>query len=313
MYVVAFLAVVNLDFFIPRALPGSAATIFATSVKLSPDAVQKISERLGLNQPLAVQYEIYLKGIFTHFPPSFGFSYQYYPTSVTHMILIRFPWTLLLVISGFAIAVTLAFFVAVITVRKRGGKSELTSFGAAITFWSTPAFWLGLVLIWIFGVFLRWFPDGNQVGFNLAPGSLAYYGSIAWHAVLPTVTLAAVFFGESYVILRGATQEALKNDYVIAAKARGLKENAVALGYVIRNSMLPFVALTGYILAQLMSISVFVEYVFGYNGVGDLLADAIFARDYPILEGAFFYITVMVIILAFLGDIAMTRLDPRIR
>jgi peptide/nickel transport system permease protein len=169
-----------------------------------------------------------------------------------------------------------------------------------------------MVLIWIFAVTLGWLPVYGSVGFKPGTGS-DYIFSVITHVILPMITLTAAIFGQNYFVLRGASQEAIKSDYVLAAKARGLRKRTIALGYVLRNSLLPLISLTGYSIANILSAVTLVEAVFGYTGVGDLIVDGILNRDYPVLEGCFFYMTVIVVIGGLIGDLVLLKLDPRLR
>ena len=137
--------------------------------------------------------------------------------------------------------------------------------------------------------------------------------SIIWHADLTVVTLAVSLYGESYILLRGSMQQVLKSDFVLAAKTRGLRDRVVASNYILRNSLLPLVSVLSFSVASLISRIVLVESVFGYPGVGDLIVDAIGGRDYPVLEGSLFYLTLMVIIGGIIGDLILVRLDPSLR
>jgi peptide/nickel transport system permease protein len=231
---------------------------------------------------------------------------------VTYLIAVRLPWTLLLIAVSLVLAFETSYVLAGLSAIRRGSKFEFASLYGSIIFWSTPAFWIGMILIWVFAVWLGWLPVFGSLGFN--PGSgLDYVGSIATHAILPVVTLTAVIFGQNYFVLRGASQEVVKSDYVLAAKARGLRKGSIAFGYVIRNSLLPLVSLTGYSFASILSAVVLVETVFGYTGIGDLIVDGILNRDYPVLEGTFFFMTVIVVIGALVGDLILLKLDPRLR
>lgn len=310
--VVAFIVALNLIFVLPRLAPGSAAEIFASGTRLPGTAQKLIAERLGLNAPVFVQYYLYLKGIFGTWPPYFGVSYEFYPVPVTSLIFARLPWTLLLVSSSLVLSIFLSYFLAGLSSVKRGSKFELASLYSSIVFWSIPGFWIGMVLIWVFGVTLQWLPTSGTTGFGSSSG-LGYVYDVASHSVLPIVTLTAVIFGQNYMLLRGAAQETLKSDYVIAARARGLKENTIAFRYVMRNSLLPVMSLLGYAIASIISASIIVEYVFSYGGLGDLIVDAILNRDYPVLEGSVFVVTIIVILLALLGDFVLLKLDPRLR
>jgi peptide/nickel transport system permease protein len=310
--VLVFIVAINLDFVLPRLIPGNAAEIFASGSKLPAQEVILLEQRFGLNQPVYVQYYLFLKGIFLNWPPFFGVSYTYYPVTVSDLIIQRLPWSILLVVSSLLLSFQISYILAATSSLRRGGKFEFGSLYGSIVFWSTPAFWIGMILIWIFSVYLGWLPVFGTFGFNAGSG-LDFARSVILHAILPIVTLTAVVFGQNYFILRAAAQDALKSDYVLTAKSRGIKESTIAFGYVMRNSLLPSVSLLGYALASLISAVVLVEAVFGYTGVGDLIVDAILNRDYPVLEGTFFYMTVIVIAGGLLGDFVLTRLDPRLR
>ncbi len=310
--VLAFAVAVNVIFILPRLVPGSAAEIFASGTKVPATAAILISERLGLNQPLSVQYALYLKGIFATWPPYFGVSYEFYPEPVSSLILARLPWTLLLLVSSMLLSFFISYIMAGVSSLRRGSKLEFASLYSSIFFWSIPAFWIGMILIWVFAVSLRWFPVFGNIAFNPGTG-LAFVGSVLIHAILPIITLTLVIFGQNYMLLRGAAQDVLKNDYVIASKARGLKDHAVAFSYIMRNSMLPVMSLLGYSISAIISAEILVEAVYSYGGVGDLIVDGILNRDYPVLEGSFFYVTLLVILLALLGDFLLLKLDPRLR
>jgi peptide/nickel transport system permease protein len=310
--VVAFFIALNMIFILPRLAPGSAAEIFASGTRLPAAAQVLISARLGLNLPIWDQYFLYLKGVLVTWPPYFGVSYEFYPVPVTSLILARLPWTLLLVSTSLLLSITISYFLAGWSSIRRGSKSELASMYTSIVFWSIPGFWIGMILIWIFGVTLQWLPASGTTGFTASSG-LGYVYDVLIHAILPVMTLTAVIFGQNYLLLRGAAQEALKSDYVLAAKARGMKESRIAFRYVMRNSLLPVVSLLGYAMASIISASIIVEYVFSYGGLGDLIVDAIFNRDYPVLEGSVYVVTILVILMALLGDFVLVKLDPRLR
>jgi peptide/nickel transport system permease protein len=309
--VIVFIVALNLDFFLPRLVPGNAAEIFSGGTKLPAAEVKLLEQRFGLNQPLYTQYYLFMRGVFS-WPPSFGVSFTYYPTPVTTLIAERIPWTLLLVVTSFFLSFTISYFLAGMSAMRRGSKFEFASLYSSILFWSTPAFWVGMILIWVFAVSLGWFPVFGNVAFSVGSG-IGYVGSVLLHAVLPILTLTAVVFGQSYFVLRGAAQEEVKSDYVLTAKSRGLTTRTIAFDYVLRNSLLPVISLLGYSLASLISAVILVESVFGYSGVGDLIVDSIINRDYPVLEGAFFYTTLIVIIGGLLADFLLLRLDPRLR
>lgn len=303
----------HLVFLLPRLVPGSAANVLAAGYGGVPEqVVASLNARLGLGQPIWVQYVLYMKGIFTNWPPYFGVSYAFYPYPVTYLVAVRLPFTLLLIAASFVLANLISFVMAVMSARRRGSTFEFASMYSSIIFWATPPFWLGLLLVWIFGVDLGWLPVFGTQSFNAGTGG-SYIASAVTHLILPVVTLTAATFGFQFLILRGAGQQILESDYVIAARARGLRNNVIAMGYIVRNSLLPLTSLLGYTISFMVSTAVFVEFVFGYNGLGDLVVDGIINRDYPILEGGLFYITLLVIVFSLVGDFLLLRLDPRLR
>ena len=169
-----------------------------------------------------------------------------------------------------------------------------------------------MVLLWVFAVSLGWFPQFGSVDIKLNFG-LDYLGSVLSHAILPIIALSLSIFGESYLLLRGSSQEVLRSDYVLAAKSRGLGDRMLASVYILRNSLLPLVSIITFSLASLISRVVLVEAIFSYPGIGDLIVDAVRLHDYPVIEGSLFYLTVMVIIGGLVGDFLLLRLDPRLR
>lgn len=304
---------VNLTFILPRLAPGNAAQIIGSGAGLNaPQAVQAITQRLGLDKPLSVQYYLYMKGIFFTWPPSFGYSYQFFPLDVTTLFASRIGWTLLLIFTSFTLSTAIALGLGRITALRRGKIAELISLYGSIFLQSTPVFWTAMVLLWVFSVSLKWFPIFGAYDPNAGTGT-SYAISVIWHMVLPVLAMTASIFGQSYMVLRGTMQEVLNSDYVTAAKTRGLRDKSIASGYILRNSMLPLVSLLAFSLAGLISRVILVEAVFGYPGVGDLLVDGILVHDYPVIEGAFFYLTLIVLVGGIVGDLVLVRLDPRLR
>jgi|SRR5579875_1329619 len=311
-YIIVLAVVVNLDFILPRIAPGDAAEILIVGYGNPGLQTKLLAQRFGLNQSVYVQYYLYLKNIFGTWPPNFGVSFQYYPTTVSSLIGQRIGWTILLILASLALSVVVAYAITSFTSFRRGGKAELASTYGSILLNATPLYWTGLVLIWVFAVTLHWFPISGAV--NLDTSSIFdYIASAVWHGALPVIVLASSIVGENYLILRGTTQEVLKSDFVTAASLRGLREGFVARRYVLRNSLLPLVSLLSFSMAGLISRVVLVEVVFGYAGLGDLLVDGIFNHDYPVLEGTLFVLTVIVVAGGLVGDLLLVRLDPRLR
>ncbi len=311
-YIGILLVVTNLDFFLPRIAPGSAADILVTTALNSSEQRQLLLARFGLNKPLYVQYYLFLKNLFATWPPNFGLSFQYYPRTVTSLIAARLGWSMLLMLSSLFLSVVLAYFMARRSSLRVGKATDTAFMYGSISSQTVPVFWIAMVLLWVFGFDLRWFPTFGTATPNL-PFGLAYVGSVIYHAILPVVVMTLSIFGQNYIVLRGSIQEVLQSDYVVAARTRGLRDRILASAYILRNSLLPLVAILSFSMAGLVSRDVLVEAVFGYNGVGDLLVDGVVNHDYPVLEGTFFVLTLIIILGGLIGDLLLVRLDPRIK
>jgi peptide/nickel transport system permease protein len=311
-YVIVILAVVNLDFFLPRLAPGDPAHLLVSSALNSNLQTQLINERLGLNQPLQIQYYDFLKNIFATWPPNFGISFQYYPTPVSALFLSRIGWTLLLILTSIIFSVILAYYMARRSCLKPGGKADTVFLYSSVTFQTVPIYWTGMILLWLFAFNFNWFPTFGNVTPN-TDGTIAYLGSVIWHSVLPIAVMTLSVFGQNYLILRGSFQEVLRSDFVLTAKNRGLRDKTIAAKYILRNSLLPLVAVLSFSFASLVSRDILVEAVFGYNGVGDLLVDGVLYHDFPVLEGTLFLLTLIIVVGGLIGDILLVRLDPRLR
>ncbi len=311
-YVVIWFIALNLDFLIPRIAPGNAAEILANGGRLPQVQVHELLIRFGLQQPVFVQYVLFLKSIFLSFPPDFGFSYQYFPATVSDLFLSRLPSTALLIATGFVLGVAISYLAASVSSLRRGGKFEMGSLYASIALHGTPVYWIAMVLLWVFAVDIPLFPLYGQVGVGVGSG-FGYVVSFLDHAILPIIAMTLATFGQWYLLLRGSTQQILQSDYIMAAKSRGLPDKTVARKYILRNSLLPVISLASLSLGNLISIAVLIESVFGYSGIGDLFVDGVVNRDYPVLEGSFFYVTTIVVVAALIGDIILQRMDPRLQ
>ena len=313
IYIAVFIVILNLDFFLPRLVPGNAAMVLRPAGSRPPaEEVQALEALFGLNKPLSVQYFLYLKNTFATWPPYLGVSDEFFPTPVWNLFLARVGWSLLLMLSSLLLALALSYVMAAISSSRRGGKSEMGFLYSSIIFEASPIYWVALVLLWIFAVDLRILPSFGSFSLTAANSS-DYFFSVLVHAILPVLAMTLSIFGEDYLVLRASAQEVLKSDYVIAARTRGLRQRTIASAYILRNSLLPLVSLVSFSLAGLVGRLVLVEAVFGYPGIGDLLVDAIVNRDFPVVEGTLLMITVMVIIGGIIGDLLLMRLDPRLR
>lgn len=277
--------------------PGDPAELILRSSGMEPtrEAVEALRKELGLNDPLYVQYGRWMWRVLHG---DLGESF-YTGRPVTEEILSRFPATLELALAALGFAACLALPAGVLAALYRHGWLDHLGRLLALVGASVPGFWLGLVLIYLFAVKLGVLPVMGRGG----PA----------HLVLPTVTLG---FGLAAVyarILRAGMLEVLAQDYIKMARAKGLKEKWVIGRHVMKNALLPVVTLLGMSFGHLLGGAAIVETVFSWPGVGKFAVDAIFNRDYPVIQGYALLMAVIFVLANLAVDLSYTYLDPRIR
>lgn len=309
-------AALTLNFIIPRLQPGDPAEVMVRKLAgkdalLDPAVVRAMRQMLGApSGSLLTQYWDYLK-LLAH--GNFGVSYTYYPFRVTTVIAQAMPWTLALVgvtqILSFVIGVTLGAFAAW---RRNSRFDSITTLGS--TFLGTlPSFWLALLLLFVFGYTLGWFPTAG--GFDKStPGlNIAFIGDAIFHSIMPAIALLITASIGWILGMRNTMISNLGEDYIRLAKAKGLLDRTVALKYAARNAMLPSV--TGFALALggVLGGSILVETIFDYPGMGRLMGEAIGNRDFPLLQTLLLFIIVGVLLANLIADMLYGVLDPRVR
>jgi peptide/nickel transport system permease protein len=311
---VAFVAVVLLNFAFPRLAPGSFIDSIAGQSFLDPQSRAELVARFGLNQSLSQQFILYLRQLFTGFPPSFGFSFVYYPDSVWRVVSVYLPWTLLLI----GVSQTIAWCGGVLLGAwlgwNPGSKSNRLMFLSSTFMWGVPSFWIAGILILVFSLRLRWFPPALTSG--VAPGSVTastFILDVLSHSFLPVLTLVILAFPVYAMVMRNSMVDVLREDFMMAATARGLKRRSLILGHAARNAILPSITALALGFGTILSGAYLVEIVYSYPGMGYLVYQVITAHDYPVIEGVFFFSAVLVIVANLIGDLAYTLLDPRVR
>src|SRR5262252_5915319 len=281
----------TLNFVLPRLMPGNPALSIIGKFRggISPQAVKVLEEQFGIatHQNLLVQYFDYLRNVATF---KFGASLTTQPgVSVGRIVLDAIPWT-------------------------RGGRLDSIMPPIFVIMTVIPYFWIGLVLILIFGVKLHVLPYFFSYNFSLTPGlNAAFIGNVAEHAILPAFTLLITTIGVWILTMRNTMITTLAEDYVRMARAKGLPAHRIMLDYAARNAILP--NLTGFAMSLgfVVGGSILIEEVFNYQGVGYLLLQAVNNTDYPLMQALFLLITVAVLLAILISDIATAILDPRTR
>jgi len=306
----------TLNFALPRLMPGNPALAIIGKFRggISPQAVKVLEAQFGINthQNIVVQYFHYLGNVATL---KFGTSLTTQPgNSVGRIVLDAIPWTLGLVGITTILAFILGTGIGILSAWLRGGRLDSIMPPIFVIMTVIPYFWIGLVLILIFGVKLHVLPYFFSYNFSLTPGlNAAFIGNVAEHAILPAFTLLITTIGVWILTMRNTMITTLAEDYVRMARAKGLPAHRIMLDYAARNAILP--NLTGFAMSLgfVVGGAILIEEVFNYQGVGYLLLQAVNNTDYPLMQALFLLITVAVLFAILLSDIATAILDPRTR
>ncbi|WP_337875092.1 ABC transporter permease [Elioraea sp.] len=240
-----------------------------------------------------------------------GFS-AIYNKPVATVILERLTPTLLLMASSLSLAFAAGMVLGVLAARRVNGWPDTVISTLGLIFYATPSFWFGLMGIVVFAVKLAWLPPGGYGTVGAGYAGLRHMLDIAWHLILPTVTLALIFLAIYLRIMRAAMLEVLNLDFVRAARAKGLSETRVLVRHVLRNALLPMVTLIGLQAGTMLGGSVVVESVFSLPGLGRLAYESVVQRDLNTLLGIVFVSAILVIAVNFVVDLLYAKLDPRI-
>ena len=257
--------------------------------------VNEFRERLGFNDPLAVQYARFIAGA-AH--GDFGESLRYRSDAMT-LVLERLPATLLLGSTALVLTLVIAVPLGVLSAVRRDSLLDHVGTLATVLGQATPGFWLGLMMIYLFSVQLRWLPTGGR-------GSLA-------HLVMPSIVLAAFFAARIARLTRSAVLDVLGEEYVLTARAKGLGEGRVIGKHTLRNAAIPIVTLAGLEAGQLLGGAVITETIFAWPGLGRLTVQALLNRDFPVVLAAVFLISVLYTLINLTVDLLYGWLDPPVR
>jgi peptide/nickel transport system permease protein len=265
--------------------------------------------QFGLDEPLLTQFGLYLRDL-AH--GRLGESYTY-RRPVSELIGQHIGATLLLTGVSAAIAIGLGLWIGQRAAWRRGTWFDRLNTGTALVLWSVPTFWLGLILLLVFGGMLQWLPTG---GFKTA-GTTATGLPLAWdvarHMVMPVVTMVAVTYAQYLLVMRASLLEEMHADYLVTARAKGLREDLVRRRHAVPNAMLPTVTLVFLHLGGLIAGAVTVEAVFSWPGLGYLTYAALTGPDLPLLQGTFVVFSSIVILMNLVADFLYRFLDPRVR
>ncbi len=316
------LGVSILVFSFVRMIPGDPATIMLGE-RATPENIASVREQLGLNKPVYEQYAIFLGNALRG---DLGRSVLR-QEAVTQEILRRFPATIELTLGAILVALSIGIPAGIISAIRRGSWFDTASMLVALTGVSMPIFWLGLMLIFLFAVVLHVLPTGARLDSGtefqsvtnfllldtILKGDFVHFVQALKHLALPALALGTIPMATIARMTRSSMLEVLSADYIRTAHAKGLKERVVVVKHALRNAWLPVITVVGLQVGRLLSGAILTETVFSWPGIGRWLVDAIYTRDYPIVQGATLMIATVFVGVNVIVDLLYAWVDPRIR
>ncbi|MBT2409085.1 ABC transporter permease [Streptomyces sp. ISL-12] len=307
---VSLLAVLVTGFFLFRLIPGDPVKTMTGGRPVSAEQLAAYREEFGLGLPLWEQFTDYCGKALTG---DLGTSYQF-RTPVTEKIAEALGPTLLLTGTAFVLQTALGVFLGTRSAWRHGRLADRLHTGLALTLYSLPSFWLGLLLIVVLSVGVGPVPGLFPTGGMESGGEqgFGYVLDVAHHLVLPVVTLVAVEYGQTLLVTRSALLDETGSDYLTTARAKGLRDDLVRRRHAVPNALLPTVTLVFVNLGRTVAGVVLVETVFSWPGLGGLFYQALSVPDLPLVQGLFLFFASAVIILNTVADLLCPLLDPRV-
>ena len=278
--------------------------------KATEAVIQRTIEMYGLDKSWYEQFFIYLKDLFHG---NLGTSFEF-KKPVLEVIGPKVLPTVILFGAAEILAIIVGILMGIASAWKRGTKLDVTILSVSLLTYSMPIFWLGMILVAFFAVNLGWFPTGGITSPGVAiMGGWVHASDMIWHGILPVITMAILIIGEYALTMRNTLIDVLGEDYITTAKAKGFSSNYILKKHALPNAMLPMVTIIAINLGFVIGGAVQIETVFSWPGLGNLMYDALAARDYPVLQGLFLLITICVVIANYIADISYSYIDPRVK
>jgi peptide/nickel transport system permease protein len=279
--------------------------VYATAPNVDQAALERIEERLGLNDPLPVQYLKWMKGVLTG---DWGLSYKFGRPALS-VIGERIGASILLVTTSLLIALALSVPFGIFSALFRNRSMQYFSSFIAMLGVSIPTFWLGLVVLLVFSAKLRIIPSGGMYTIG-QPKNLV---DLLLHLIPPAAVLATLYIAGWSRYVRSSMLEVVNQDYIQTARSKGLTNQVVIYRHALKNALLPLVTLVGLQVGRLLGGAVITEQVFAWPGIGRLLVESLIFRDYPVLMASFMLMAILVIVGNLAADLSYAIIDPRIR
>lgn len=306
--VLLLVVVVAVTFLLIRLAPGDTALTLAGSGGGDPEYLALLRERLGLNRSVPEQLSSYVAGVFRG---DLGFSVVR-GRPVRDVLFERLPASLLLVGTAMTLSTIGGVLLGVTAASRQKTRTDAAISGGSLVVYSLPVFWLGQIAVGLFAIRLRWLPTGGMTSIATSPSGLGRLADLGRHLVLPAGVLGLLLIGLVVRITRTAMIEVLKEDYVTAARGRGLPRWKVLYLHAGRNALRPVLTVVTNQLGVMLTAAVLVETVFSWPGLGRLLLDSILARDNPMLVGLLLFSSISVVVANFGADVLYAIVDPRV-
>ncbi|MDW9509223.1 ABC transporter permease [Sinorhizobium meliloti] len=312
--VITLLMVAILNFLLFRVIPGDPAAMLLAGARSSvtTEQMQAQRHRWGLDKPLIPdQLVSYLS---TTLQGDFGYSFKFRGKRVGELIMERLPATLALAGLAQIIAIIVGVFLGIYAGWRRGGVIDNFTTGTSLALYSTPPFWLGMLLVVGFSTMLGWLPGYGS--YSPGAGDVGFLTGLIdrlRHLTLPVLAVALGLIGQYVVVARAAMSDVVTEDYMVTARAKGLTNGEMLMRHAFRNALLPVVTLITLNLGYVVAGAITVEAVFAWPGVGSLTVEALNARDYPVLQGIFLLLGASIVFANLIADLIYGLLDPRVR
>jgi len=316
------LGVSILSFSLIQLAPGDPARTIAGE-HASPQTISAIREKYGLDKPFTTQYWVWLKRVLRGDLGRSIVSNEY----VTKEILDRFPNTMELTFFAMFIAVAVGAVAGIVSASRQYSVIDYTTMGVALFGVSMPVFWLGIMLMMIFGVFLKWLPIGGRIDtlipFRRVTGLYLLDSLIGWngpalasslrHLLMPSVALATIPMATIARVTRSSMLEVLRQDFIRTERAKGLSERVVIYKHAARNALLPVVTVIGLEFGLLLAGAILTETIFAWPGIGRYVVNAVRMRDYPAVQGCLLFFALSFVVVNLITDLLYVLIDPRIK
>ena len=310
--IITIMLAVTLNFILFRVMPGDPTRAVSGDPRVDTATRLALIAKFGLDRPLIEQFVLYVYNLLRG---EMGISFVQIGRPVIDIILGRkMINTIILMGSSMFIALFLGIVFGVFAAWRRGTKMDISLIVISLATYSMPVFWFGMMLLLAFSYYINIFPIAGTITPGIVhPNFFEYAKDYLHHLMAPMITLGVSFFGGYFLFMRDTILDVFTEDYMLTARAKGLSNRKILFKHAMRNALLPMVSLMGVHITFLISGATMTETVFSWDGLGRLIYDSVRNNDYPVLQGIFLFMAVLVVVANIAADIVNAYLDPRIK